>query len=173
MTKPLTFLGIDPGLDGGLAFLADDGDRVHTMPTLKGKRRSIDAAQLTKLVRDDPPDFAAVEEVSAAPCKGRVQGTMSMFSFGRGLGIIEGILTARGIPYVLVRPQEWKGHILAGTSKDKQAAIRFCKRWFPAVSLIPQGCRVDHDGLADALCIGEYGRRLSVGRILQTMRQES
>ena len=109
-------------------------------------------------------DLAIIEAVSAAPMAGRVQGTTSMFSFGRGLGLWEGILAALAIPHLLVTPQVWKRAVLAGTSKDKPASIAFAQGLFPGVSPLPTPrCRVPHDGLADALCPAEHGRRLRAG----------
>ena len=94
----------------------------------------------------------------------RVQGTASMFGFGRGLGLREGILAALAIPHVAVTPQAWKRSILAGTARDKPAAIAFAQGFFPDVSLLPTPrCRVPHDGLADAPCLAEYGRVLRTG----------
>ena len=75
-------------------------------------------------------------------------------------GDLLGILEALGIPYRLVTPQAWKKTVLAGTTKDKSAAVQFCRRAFPGVSLTPGRKRVPHDGMADALCLAEYGRQL-------------
>jgi crossover junction endodeoxyribonuclease RuvC len=69
------------------------------------------------------------------------------------------LLRPMAVPVELVTPQRWKGAVLHGTARDKQAAIAYCSRVFPGVSLVPPGCRVAHDGLADSLCLLEYGRR--------------
>lgn len=157
----MIFLGVDPGLSGALAWTGDDGSWAVPMPlNTGGKRRSIDVAALRVFIEDYPPDLAVVEEVSPAPVRGRVQGGLSMFSFGRGLGQIEGVLTALGVPYVLARPQTWKAAVLPGTAKDKAAAVAFCRRRFPGVGLTPGRCRKPHDGIADALCLADYARRL-------------
>jgi len=87
------------------------------------------------------------------------QGLSSTFTFGKGYGMIQGIMAALGVRYELVSPQKWKGVILAGTAKDKLAAIAWCRRAYPGADLVPRGCRVAHDGISDAICIAEYGRR--------------
>jgi crossover junction endodeoxyribonuclease RuvC len=89
---------------------------------------------------------------------------VSVFRFGFGAGLWVGILGALGIPFERVPPQAWKKAVLAGTAKDKAAAIAYCSRRFPAASLLatPRSTK-PHDGLADALCLAEYGRRLLVG----------
>ena len=161
-------LGIDPGLDGAVAWIFPDRAEVRIAPTLpagKSSKRRFDVKAMVELLQAHPVDLAVIEAVSAAPVAGRVQGTTSMFGFGRGLGLWEGILAALAIPHVAVTPQAWKKSILAGTAKDKPAAIAFAQGYFPAVSLLPgPRCRVPHDGLADALCLAEYGRRLLAGR---------
>jgi len=161
-------LGIDPGLDGAVAWIFPDRAEARIVPTLpagQSSKRRFDARAMVEYLQCYPVELAILEAVSAAPVAGRVQGTTSMFSFGRGLGLWEGILAALAIPHVAVTPQVWKKSILAGTARDKPAAIAFAQGFFPDVSLLPgPRCRVPHDGLADALCLAEYGRRLRAGR---------
>jgi crossover junction endodeoxyribonuclease RuvC len=160
-------LGIDPGLDGGIAWIFPDRVEVRVAPTLAasktGKRR-FDVAAMVAILKANPIELGIIEAVSAAPMAGRVQGTTSMFGFGRGLGLWEGILAALAIPHLSVTPQTWKKVVLAGTAKDKPSAIAFAQGLFPGVSLLatPRS-RVPHDGLADALCLAEYGRRILAG----------
>jgi crossover junction endodeoxyribonuclease RuvC len=160
-------LGIDPGLDGGIAWIFPDRVEARVAPTLpasKSGKRRFDVTAMVAILKANPIELAIIEAVSAAPMAGRVQGTTSMFGFGRGLGLWEGILAALAIPHLAVSPQVWKKSILAGTAKDKPAAIAFAQGLFPGVSLLPTPrCRIPHDGLADALCLAEYGRRLLAG----------
>ncbi len=65
------------------------------------------------------------------------QGVSSTFKFGQGYGSILGIAAALSIPTELVTPQAWKKVVLAGTAKDKDAAVGYCRRAFPNVSLLP------------------------------------
>ena len=99
------------------------------------------------------PYSAFVEKCHSMPG----QGVKSMFSFGGAYEGIFGLLAGLQISARIVPPQAWKKAILAGTAKDKPAAIAYCRRRWPSVSLIPEGCRVAHDGMADALCIAAYG----------------
>ena len=57
---------------------------------------------------------------------------------------------------------------LAGTRQDKAAAIAYCARRYPAASLLatPRS-RTPHTGLADALCLAEWGRRISAQQVPQ------
>ena len=164
--RPAT-LGIDPGLDGAVAWIWHDRAEALVAPTRpagKSGKRRFDGPAMVALLKAHPIDLAVIEAVSAAPMAGRVQGTTSMFGFGRGLGLWEGILAALSIPHLSVAPQVWKRAILAGTARDKPASIAFARALFPGVSLLPTPrCRVPHDGLAEALCLAEYGRRLRIG----------
>jgi crossover junction endodeoxyribonuclease RuvC len=161
-------VGIDPGLDGAITFI--DGDdilasvAVHIVPTLtagKGtSKRNYDLPAMVALLTAHSITLAVIEQVSAAPVHGRVQGATSMFRFGQGYGIWLGMLAALHIPYQTVSPQTWKADVLKGTAKDKAAAITFCQRMFPGISLLASPrCKVPHDGIADALCLAEYGCR--------------
>ena len=92
----------------------------------------------------------------------RRQGVSSAFEFGRSYEGWFGVFGAYGIPLRIVTSQAWKRVILAGTAKDKDAAIAHCRRAWPNVSLLATDrSRVAHDGIADALCIAEYGARIT------------
>ena len=55
-------------------------------------------------------------------------------------------------------PQALKKEVLAGTAKDKQAAIDHCLSAYPGVRLMATDkSRTYHSGMADAICIAEYG----------------
>ena len=86
------------------------------------------------------------------------QGVTSMFNFGKSAGFIEGVLRAYNIPFQLVPPKTWKKEFSLGS--DKAQSIEVCKRLFPKVNLLrTDKCRKEHDGMAEALLMAEYGRR--------------
>jgi crossover junction endodeoxyribonuclease RuvC len=157
------YLGIDPGISGGIAVLDEAGNAVLVQP-MPTAGKDVDAGQLARLLRslrdlDTATDFhlAAVEHVGAMPG----QGVCSMFSFGCSWGLARGVLAALGVPVVLVRPQAWKRSVLAGLAHDKAAAIGYCASRWPGTSLVLPTCRKPHDGMADALALAEYARRQS------------
>ncbi len=156
-------LGIDPGLDGAVALIGPTGVVAAITPTLaagRGGRRQFDTAAMARLLAGQPIDLAVIEAVGPMP----KQGISSTFGFGLGFGVWLGILAALEIPHQTVSPQGWKKVILTGTARDKAAAIAFVSRRFPGVPLLatPRS-RVPHDGIADAVCLGEFARRLMVG----------
>jgi crossover junction endodeoxyribonuclease RuvC len=159
-------VGIDPGLDGGVAIITEAKGivEVRPMPVIGTKgdgKRQIDGRALISMLKNgerDPEEISVCVVESVHAMKG--QGVTSMFNFGMGYGRILGILETLRIPTELVTPQKWKKHVLAGTPKDKTAAISYCQTAYPKCELILKGCRVPHDGMADALCMAEYGRRM-------------
>lgn len=153
-------IGIDPGKSGALAALYADGtgDAIPT-PLTGGE---IDCrAVLRFLDGREPVRLVVLEQVAARPG----QGVSSMFSFGKSYGIMIGIIEAAGIPYRLVTPQAWKKRVLAGTTKDKDAAISFVRRAYPTIDLTPGKKRTPHDGIADAVCLAEWGRQELAGSV--------
>lgn len=152
--KILSYWGIDPGLKGGLALILPETGEVHAYP-MPVAGDELDGGLLASGLRRYPGGVAVVEKVGAMPG----QGLSSTFKFGKGYGTVLGVCAALGLRVELVTPQKWKGEVLAGTTKDKDAAVAYCRRVFPAVELVLPRCRVPHDGMADALCLAEYGRR--------------
>jgi crossover junction endodeoxyribonuclease RuvC len=160
----MAYIGIDPGLSGGIASIENDGE-VHTVPMPimgSGKDRAIDCVELVEWIigpfSNQQPIMVVVEKVHAMPS----QGVTSTFTFGKGYGMILGALAACRLPHMLVTPQAWKKAILSGVgAKDKKAAIQWCAQAYPQANLLATArSRVPHDGIADALCMAEYGRRL-------------
>ncbi len=156
-------LGIDPGLDGGLAWIDLQGVHVAVTPTVKagGGRRHFDRRAMRSLLIGRPVDLCVLELVSAVPAQGRKQGALSSFNFGSGWGMWLGLLAGLEIPHQLVRPQAWKKQVLSGTEKDKAAAIAFCQARYPHTSLLATArSRKPHDGIADALCLANHAQHL-------------
>ena len=156
----MIIVGVDPGQKGGLAIMKDGACTGHPMP-LAGKEVDTRAvADLVMgeydLVLEDPSNhiLVVVEKVHAMP----KQGVSSTFKFGLNYGRILGAIEALGLRYELVTPQAWKKAILAGTNKGKTAAVEFVHRRYPSVNLMPGRMRTHHDGIADAVCLAEYGR---------------
>lgn len=153
------FIGIDPGKSGAVAVLTRSSVEVIAMP-LAGKR--IDIAYLSDWIYDRARHgdaIACLEKVFAMRRgeDGRSQGAVSAFSFGFGTGSLYGMLITLRIPVYEPSPQTWKKLILADTPKDKQAAIEYCTKVYPNISLYASSrCRKPHSGMADAICIARY-----------------
>lgn len=152
-------IGIDPGKQGGIAVLDQHGKIVLLEPMpIAGK--DIDLGNLADTIYNMYSKYdveAYIEKVGAMPG----QGVTSMFTFGFGTGAVHGILAAFKVPRYLVTPQAWKKVILAGTSKDKEAAIEYCRRAYPTIDLkATKLSKKPHSGMADAICIALYGHQV-------------
>lgn len=153
-------LSIDPGATGAIALLDKSGVlAVWDMPvTAKtyGKGREVNAALLRlifeEVLKHDPAPTVVIERVGAMPG----QGVTSMFSFGRSLGVLEGVVAGLCLSAVFVTPQKWKKHFsLIG--KDKDAARTLAIQLFPSVS--EKLKRKKDIGRADAILIGAYAEK--------------
>jgi hypothetical protein len=196
-------IGIDPGINGGVALLDWDGSRTRIeafpMPTVfmltsmkdrlqladsavepekeaptrkRGKRRKkktstgkkhlVDVEALQARVQNFPVLLSeCLAVVIERPLPRPLEGLNSTLTSGTMFGQLLGLFTAHHIHPCLPLPTQWKDVVLAGTEKDKAAAIAFSRKHFPDLSLLPSSRhRTPHDGMADAVCIAEYARRL-------------
>ncbi len=147
----MIIIGIDPGAKGGIAGV---GGSPWALP-MPMSGNEVNATRLVAILKPYPDCLCVVEKQQVFGVEGRV----SCFTTGQGYGTIIGVLLALQLHTELVLPPAWKKLILAGTLKDKGAAIAYCGRAYPGVPLIIPPKRTPSDGLADALCIAEYGRR--------------
>ena len=148
----MIYIGIDPGKNGGIAFISI---RPRFVTPIANTYCYSDNA-LISLCNDfkDSRVVCFLEQVHAMP----KQGVSSTFNFGMNFGFIQGVLKAYGIPYELVTPQKWKKEF--SCTADKNTSIEVCKRLFPYIDLkATDRCKKDHDGKAEALLIAEFGRR--------------
>jgi crossover junction endodeoxyribonuclease RuvC len=161
-------IGIDIGLQGGVAVAAWGGGGVvlgglvlHPMPVVAaqgGKKRVDDRAlgdMLGELAIAGGVALVAYERVHAMPR----QGSVSMFSFGRSLGVVEMALALLRLPNVAVEPARWKRDMQA--PKDKAAVRLMAARLLPEWAA--QWQRVRDDGIAEAALLAVWARRHGMG----------
>lgn len=158
----------DPGNSGGLTLISHDGDAfIRPMPTAGGR---IDIHQISDLLTEHQDiRHVFIEDVHA------IYGSSasSTFTFGHGLGMIEGCLIAKRLPYTKVPPKLWQKEMFQGVrpiykkSKGKKKldckamALIAAKRLFPNESfLATEKSRVPHDGMVDSALICEFARRI-------------
>jgi len=149
------FLGIDIGAQGAIAIITAEGKLldIQDMPILRdgpANRRAVNAPLLSSFIFKSHAAHAFVEHVSARPGEGAV----GAFAFGRSRGVVEGVLSAAGIPVTFIAPASWKRSVgLSFASKDaaRSEAIR---RWPGHADLF---ARVKDDGRAEAALIAIAG----------------
>ena len=143
-------IGVDPGANGGIAWIDYNGRAcVEKMPdSLQDLWELIcDITSYPKSSIDGRKYKAYIEQVSSSP----QMGVVSSFSFGRGYGNLEMALTAAGIPFERVRPQVWQKALGCMTKGDKNVSKRKAQELFP-------DRKVTH-ATADALLIAYYGTK--------------
>lgn len=146
-------VAIDPGNRGALAFLGTLNLELlglYDMPLResgsKGHMRyEVAGDVLASLLQRERPSCAVLERVASMPG----QGIAGMFAFGRGVGVIEGVLQACDIPITYVSPQVWKRH--HGLIKQpKQKSRELAQEFYPDAELHLK----KHEGRAEAILIG-------------------
>lgn len=142
-------IGIDPGVSGGLAAIDTlqtrrDGTKAFKMPDTE--------RDLWLLLADLQPGYALIEKVHASP----QMGVTSAFTFGRGLGLLRGLLVATGCRFEDVTPQTWqkrfglvtKGGTFGDNREKKNRNKARAQEMFPWL-------KVTH-ATADALLLAEF-----------------
>lgn len=171
----LVRIGIDPGKSGGIAvFINNDQPITHPMYTINKEYDIAALAGIFLPYTEEKYDLHVVlEDVHAI--HGSAAG--ATFEFGRGLGIIEGILGAYDIRYTKVQPKKWQKVVFEGVKEvrkpasakqqalgrnggtdTKAMALTAIRRLFPTLRLTFGGPKATkpHDGLVDSVALGFY-----------------
>jgi Holliday junction resolvasome RuvABC endonuclease subunit len=157
-------IGIDPGLSGAVAVLTLDGTYLASakLPTIAVKKgnqidiltlaRGLDALRTHYDVR-----LFVIEEPQL---RGKQQGILATHTQGRAYGRLEAYTELHQIPCEIVHPKVWQAAVLGKITHDKKVAMAYVGRRYPDAELRPGRCTKAQDGIADAICLAEYGRRL-------------
>lgn len=151
-----TFLGIDPGVNGGIAVVSWLGAAVWPMHVTER-----DIWGLIKVLRDTGIAFAMIEKVGGFMGGGgkNMAAAHTMFKFGASVGFLRGCLTSAGIPFDEITPQRWQKAIGVNKRSKAESKTQFKNRLkqkaqqlFPYIPVTLKTC--------DALLIAEYCKRL-------------
>jgi hypothetical protein len=163
-------LGIDPGISGAIAILADGTPAGFVDMPIKERLglaggNEVDGAVLGAALRGifqnhQGAHFVAyLEKVNAMPSFGkgeerRSMGSTSAFNFGEGFGKVKCALEILGIPFELITPNVWKRRLgFLGTAKDVTRTSALQR--YPQIA--HDLARKKDSGRADALWIARYG----------------
>lgn len=155
----MIYIGIDPGITGAVAIIDGQEIEFHDTPVIRAEGKSrIDSLRCAEILCDLSliRGTVIIERVHAMP----KQGVTSMFTFGYGAGIWEGILAALKIRYQFATPQAWKKIMMAGEPKGQDSRL-VARRLYPVQCEEALSRKKDH-GRADALLLAEYGRRMNL-----------
>jgi crossover junction endodeoxyribonuclease RuvC len=157
----MIYVGIDPGQNGGVAFVDEKNAESFVIPMP-------DIFEFNDLILGWEADFGIkhvyVEKAQAMP----KQGVTSMFTYGTHFGTLLGVLTAHKVPYTLVPPKEWQREMFKGTptkraegmNKPKERALQIARRLFPKQNFLKTlRAQKPHDGMIDSILIAEACRR--------------
>lgn len=157
-------LGIDPGVEGGLALRAPGWAAVELLPVVDGQLDIQEFAQWLALRRDEIGEVW-LERAGIRPGQAPQQCAKQW----RMLGQIEAVLLTAGFRYSLVAAHTWSAafaHGVTETDKHKRyTAIKRARRTvvaqlFPQVDLRASArSSVPHDGMTDAILIAEWAFR--------------
>lgn len=154
-------IAVDPGAKGAVAFFTPGAGMLEIidMPVIEitrnGKTKSEISPQLLasvirpRLEAATTPVSAIIEKVGAMPG----QGVSSMFQFGRGVGMIEGVLATLHLTIHYVTPQQWQKAV--GVRGGKDGGRARAVELFPAYASMFG--RAKDDGRADAALIAWWG----------------
>jgi crossover junction endodeoxyribonuclease RuvC len=154
----MNFLGVDPGIRGGLAIIAIDAngaaprlvDATDIPVVGVGAKERVDVLAIRDWIVQHAPQHALIERAQAMP----KQGASSGFKYGRAVGAIEAVITCCAIPLTIVEPSIWKKfHALRGG--DKEAGRQRALQLFPAAHAL-LARKKDH-GRAEAALIALAG----------------
>lgn len=175
--KPAYIIGIDNGLEGGLAMLRQsDGALLYRQPmpilhdiTLNCKRIDSDSlAALLRKWRDSAYDSRIIwtPMVAAEPCPKHSKDKASMRSMAFSWGLIVAAVSRVDLHITPIDSgrsnASWQTCLLGRLKKGgtKPAAIALARKLWPEESFIAAGCRTPHTGMVDAALIAEHLRRI-------------
>lgn len=120
--------------------------------------------------------FVTIEQVNAMPGSDGQGGRQSMgatsaFNFGMGYGQWLGILSALRLPYQKVHPRTWKGQVMAGCAKDKDASRQKAMELYPNAA--NKLSRKKDNGRADALMIATWAYKTYAPGTMERLEAEA
>ncbi len=168
MSRPIAYIGADPGMSGALALFAPSpggGGTIFTddMPSLEiDGKRTMDFWKLAALLDTWSSVYdiraVAVERVHSMP----KQGVTSSFNFGFAAGALQQAIASAGLPLTLIPPATWKAiYGLRGGRENKDMSRQKASQMFPGAAHL--WARKKDDGRAEAVLLAHYASRLQEG----------
>lgn len=162
------FIGIDPGLTGGIAAIDIQGrPAVHDLPTkpLPGNgliTKRIDGRALAHLIRALVPATEGVQVIleQVGAMGGQDNAVQIQASLGRTMGAIEAALDILGLTPIMVIPGVWKRSFglkrIKGETdaKFKARHVALARELYPTADLP----LAKHHNRAEALLLAHFGK---------------
>jgi hypothetical protein len=168
-------IGIDLGLRGALVGLDDTGRLVFAAVTPAvgppSRPDDYDLPALLELVARWAPLVVSVTSEAPAVVRvprrgGVIVAPTATQALSESWGVWRTALAAHGITRIeTVAARTWQAETLRGLpAGTKAASCAYARARWADLDLRPGACRVDHDGLADAACIADWGRVRALSR---------
>lgn len=103
----MIFIAMDPGMSGAVSIIEENDVFVFDVPTkVIDEKKDYDIKTMSAILRKYEKEqvICLIENVYSMSA----QGVVSVFSFGRGKGIWEGVAHTLGFNVFMVSPQAWK-----------------------------------------------------------------
>lgn len=163
MKRGANVIAIDPGIQGAFCLITPTGVTFRKMPIqVSGKNRDVDFSAVLEILAEF--DQKVETHLFLERAKPIAMGSAHAFNYGRGFAALEIAIRISEIPVTYVEPHVWMKEIFEGLSPDLKpkskaqiAVRRLCPAYLSAVEKNRNGKL--HEGMVDALLIGEYGRR--------------
>ena len=173
----MIYIGGDLGNEGAVVFLTDKGKILKKTKTpllkaamkkgKKGKDEYDVLGMRTILTEAKEMDAVAMVE-RAQPLPAVLGGVAANYQRGLSFGLWQGLLAGIGIPYEVVRPQDWQKVMLSGintTYDTKQASVIAAQRLWPNEDWRrSERAKKADDGFTDSALLAEFGRRRRNGQ---------
>lgn len=174
-------IGIDPGINGAVAVVADEYANVWDTPTRGGEldldemRGILRRARLSGYHGESTSDMLRAMQTHVTLEGGRImpnriknkttgawepvqQSAKTQAAYWRGIGVWEGLLAGLELAFDVVPPATWKRamNVPGGGREAKAACVAEARRRFPSAAHLLYRAR--DDGRAEALLLADYGR---------------
>ena len=150
----MIFLGIDPGMSGGIGVMtmAGDAEKANVSSVIFNKMTEMDISiefeSLKAKSAYSGGILAFIENVHGFPG----MSVVAVSSFMGNFGFLRGCLYSHNIPFDLVSPQRWQKELGCRTHGDKNISKAKAQQLFPEL-------KITHAN-ADAILLAEYCRRI-------------
>lgn len=164
------YIGIDLGKNGGICFMINDHiTEIYAMPL--DSENELDILRLKTILTIYPYKMNEVCVVFERITPLHLASAKANWSLALQSGAVEALCVALELPFKAVPPKEWQKYIFTklpplrtdkGFSDTKGLALFAVQTLFPDQKLtdpLKPRATVPHDGIVDAICLAEFGRK--------------
>lgn len=179
MSKEKCWLGFDVGKNGAICGITSHGEiTTQVMPLVNEEISLKTLSDILEIYSEEYDIVCGVEDIHSI----FGSSAKSNFQFGRSLGILEGLLASKRLPFIKIAPKTWQKLCFMGVSETrklptaeqianaakkqkspqgsidtKAMALLAAQRLFPKETFLASSrSKKPHDGIVDALLIAYF-----------------